>query len=119
MTIDPMLIVLCSISIVIGYSIWRAHKRADIVFDFFDLIMVNGKVDKIAVAFMLVLGVSTWVIIDQQIKGRLSGEMFGLWLTAWVAPLVAKVVFGKNEVPSIMTSTTVVQQVTETVEPPK
>lgn len=116
MNINPMLIVLCAISIVIAYSIWRAHKRADVVFDFFDLIMVNGKVDKIAVAFMLVLGVSTWVIIDQQIKGVLTEGQFGLWLGAWVSPLVAKVVFGKNDVGST-TSTTVVQQVTETVEP--
>lgn len=117
MTINPMLIVLCAISIIIAYSIWRAHKRVDVVFDFFDLIMVNGKVDKIAVAFMLVLGVSTWVIIDQQIKGALTEGQFGLWLGAWVSPLVAKVVFGKNEIAASTTSTTVVQQVTETVEP--
>jgi hypothetical protein len=43
--------------------------------------------------------------------------MFGMWLTAWVAPLVAKVVFGKADAPGSVTSTTVVQQVTETVEP--
>lgn len=117
MKLDPMLIILCAISIAVAYSFWRAHKRPDVVFDFFDLIMVNGKVDKIAVAFMLVLAVSTWVIVDQQIKGKLTEGMFGLWLGAWVTPLVAKVVFGKADLPGSVTSTTVVQQVTETVEP--
>jgi len=107
--IDPMLTGLCLVFIIIGLSFWRAQKRPDFAFDLFDLIMENGKVSKIAAAFMLVLAVTTWVIVDQQIKGSLSNEMFGLYGGMWVLPLVAKVVFNKQDMPdnTSMTSTTV------------
>lgn len=110
--IDPMLTALCVVFIVIGLSFWRAQKRADFAFDLFDLIMEGGKVSKTAVAFMMVLCVTTWVIIDQQIKGALSSEMFGLYGGMWVLPLVARVIFDKREMPigtsiTSMTSTTV------------
>jgi len=83
-----------------GVTLWRAHKLPEVQFNLLDLLMENGRVSKIAVAFMLVLGVSTWVIVDQQVKDKLTEGMFGLWLTAWVTPLVAKVVFNKIEMPT-------------------
>lgn len=91
-----MLIALGAAALAIAVSVWKAHKNAAIQFDIFDLLMENGRVSKIAVAFMLVLLVSCWVIVSQQTQGKLTEGMFGLWLTAWVTPLVAKVVFNKN-----------------------
>lgn len=96
---DWMLILLGAGFALIGVSFWRAHHRADFQFSAFDLVMENGRVSKIAVAFMMVLGVSTWVIVDMQVKNKLTEGMFGLWLTAWVTPLVAKVVFSKTDMP--------------------
>ena len=96
MTFNPMLIVLGIGCLCVLMSFWIAHRSHRIDFNAFDLIMENGRVSKIALAFMLVLCVSCWVVVDQQINGRLTEGTFGLWLTAWVTPLVAKVVFNKG-----------------------
>jgi hypothetical protein len=96
MNYDPMLIALVAGIGLLVLVFWRAHKNPSFQFDVFDLFMENGRVSKIALAFMLVLFVSCWVIVDQQLKGKLSEGTFGLWLGAWVTPLVAKVVFNKN-----------------------
>jgi len=72
--------------------------------------MENGKVSKIALGFMVVLAVTTWVVIVKEIKGTLTEGIFGLYGTMWVLPLVAKVVFNKTEMPGTtvtsMTTTT-------------
>lgn len=95
-----MLTILGCVVLLIGFALWRAHISKTAPFDFFDLLTENGRISKIAVAFMTVLGVSTWVIVDLQIKARLTEGIFGMWLGAWVTPLVAKVVFSKTEMPS-------------------
>lgn len=82
-------------------SFWRAHRSREFQFSAFDLVMENGRVSKIALAFMVAFSVSTWVIIDMELKGKLTPEIFGMYLAAWVAPLVTKVVFQKNEMPSL------------------
>lgn len=97
MRIDWMLTILGGFVLLIGFSLWRAHISKTAPFDFFDLLTENGRISKIAVAFMTVLGVSTWVIIDLQIKAHLTEGIFGMWLGAWVTPLVAKVVFSKAD----------------------
>lgn len=116
MKIDWMPTILAGGAVLIVVSFWRAHSRPGFDFNAFDLIMENGRVSKIAMAFMLVLAVSTWVIVAQQLAGKLTEGMFGLWLGAWVTPLVAKVVFNKSDMPSGTTSTTEVKT-TETVIP--
>ncbi len=112
--VDAMHLILATGFVVMLLTFWRAHTRAGISFNAFDLVLENGRVSKIALAFMLVLGVSTWVIVDQQITGKLTEGMFGLWLTAWVIPLVAKVVFNKSEMPSGTTITTSIQSTEKT-----
>jgi hypothetical protein len=111
-----MLTILAFSAVLVAVSFWRAHSRPGFDFNAFDLIMENGRVSKIALAFMLVLLVSTWVIVDMTIKGKLTEGMFGLWLGAWVTPLVAKVVFNKSEMPSGTTTTTELKT-TETITP--
>lgn len=96
MKIDWMLVILVCVASLIIFSLWRAHISQTAPFDFFDLLTENGRISKIAVAFMTVLGVSTWVIVDLQIKAHLTEGIFGMWLGAWVTPLVAKVVFNKT-----------------------
>ena len=114
MKIEPMHVILALMFLIIAVSVWNAHKSSTMVFNAFDLLMENGKDSKIAVAFMLVLVVSTWVVVDQQVSGKLSEGTFGLWLTAWVTPLVAKVVFGKSDAAPSTTITTSIQQTEKT-----
>lgn len=115
---DPMLVILAVGFIIIGVSVWHVQRRADLSFDLLDLLVENGRVSKIAIAFMLVLIVSTWVIVDQQISGNLTEGIFGMWLAAWVTPLVAKVVFQKTEMPTNTTITSLTETIT-TTEPAK
>jgi hypothetical protein len=109
-----MQIVLALAFVMVIISFWHAHRRHDVSFNALDLVMVNGQVDKIALAFMVVLGVTTWIVIDLQLKGKLTEGYFTTYGGMWVIPLVAKVVFNKAEIPTStsvtsMTSTTVTQ----------
>lgn len=92
-------IVLALMVILIAISLWHAHKRKDLEFSLFDLIMEGGRVSKIAFAFMTVLAMTTWVIIHLTVSGRLTEGYLGLYLTAWVTPLIARVVFNKQDAP--------------------
>jgi hypothetical protein len=98
--IRASVLALLIVAALVGVSLWRAHLRKDLDFNLFDLLMENGRVSKIAVAFMLVLGVSTWVIVHLTINGKLTEGYFTIYTGAWIAPLVAKVVFNKSEAPS-------------------
>ncbi len=115
--LDPMLTVLAVASAALVFSFWYAHKSQLVSFSAFDLIMVDGKVDRIAFAFMLVLAVSTWVVVDLQMKSKMTEGYFGLFISAWIVPLVAKMVFGKNDVAG-MTTVTATSTVTKTETPP-
>lgn len=95
-----MAIVLFVVALTIIVTFWRAQRHPELAFDAFDLIMENGRVSKIAIAFMLVLVVTTWVIVDLQLNGNLTEGYFVAYGGMWVAPLVAKVVFNKTDLPS-------------------
>lgn len=114
---EIMLAVLGAAAALVMFTMWRAHRNTMSQFNAFDLIMENGRVSKIAFSYMLVLGVSTWVIVLMSWRDKLTDGMFGLYLAAWVAPLVAKLVFNKDDMPST-TSTTLVQQTTTEVSKP-
>lgn len=87
---------LAFIALVVSFR--RAHKDPRFEFNVFDMIMEDGKVAPLQVVFMIVFAVSTWVIVDLQIKDKLTEGLFGLWLGAWATPLVAKIVFKKNDI---------------------
>lgn len=111
MKIDWMQTVLAVALVVMVVTIWRAHRRADVSFDLADLIMVDGKVDRIASSYMLVLAVTTWIMIDLEIQKRMTEGYLMAYGGMWVLPLVAKMVFNKADMPgttvqSITTSST-------------
>lgn len=107
MNIQPMHLVLALGAIGILITAWVAH-RAPGTFNLLDLLMKDGLVCRIAVAFMMVLAVSTWVIIDLQLSGKLTEGYFTIYTGAWIIPLVARVVSNKESASTLtMTSTTV------------
>ncbi len=79
-------------------SLWRAHKTPGFNFCLFDLIMNKGRVDKIALSYMIVLALSSWIMIDLQVNSKMTEGYFGIYIAAWIAPLVSKVVFNKDSV---------------------
>lgn len=114
---EIMLGVLAGAALLVLITMWRAHRDALSQFNAFDLIMENGRVSKIAFSYMLVLVVSTWVIVLMVWRDKLTEGMFGLYLAAWVGPLVAKLVFNKNDLPGTVSSTMTLQQTTEVTKP--
>lgn len=101
---------------VIALSFWHAQRKK-VGFDFFDLVIENGKVSKTSVAFMLVLFVTSWMMLVFTYKGTMTEGYFGLYLGAWVAPLVARVVFNKDAPQTSYTSTTETTKTVEVKEP--
>jgi len=98
MKFDTMNAILAGAFVIIAISFWHAHKKQNFEFNAFDLIMSKGKVDKIALSYMLVLALSSWIMVDLQVSGKMTEGYFAIFIGAWITPLVSKVVFGKNEV---------------------
>lgn len=111
--IDVMAVLLGLAVLTILVSFWRAQRHPELAFDAFDLIMENGRVSKIAIAFMIVLVVTTWVIVDLQLKNNLTEGYFLAYGGMWVMPLVAKVVFNKTEMPMNSTTTSLTETTTK------
>lgn len=95
--INWAILTLILVGVLVAYSFWKAHRDPSFVqFNIFDLIMHNGRLDKIAVIFMAVFVVTTWIMIDLQISGKMTEGYVTAYGVMWVTPLVAKVVFGAN-----------------------
>lgn len=97
MKFDGTIIALCVAALIVGGTLLHAHRHPNIQFSLFDLVMEGGRVSKIAVAFMLVLGLSAWVIVHLTINDKLTEGYYTIFNATWITPLIAKVVFNKNE----------------------
>jgi len=103
---DWMLIVLAGAALFVLLSFWRAHRTPGFDFNAFDLVMENGKVSKIAFTFMTAFAVTTWILIDLQLKGKMTEGYLTTYGAMWVASLVARVVFNKTDPPEAGTTIT-------------
>ncbi len=113
MKLDWMLTILAAAGVLVAISFWRAHRKPGFDFDLFDLIMENGKVSKIALTFMMAFAVTTWILIDLQLKGKMTEGYLMTYGGMWVASLVAKVVFNKDVAPEVGTTITTKIESTE------
>lgn len=86
-TADALLVVL---ALLLVWSFYRAHKDPAIRLDLFDLVMSDGRLSRLAVAFMLTLRVTSWVVIRLGLDGELTEGYFTAYGAMWVAPIVAK-----------------------------
>ena len=76
--------------IALAWSFYRAQKDHTSTFNLFDLLMENGKLSKVSVAFMITLCVTSWAMLRMVIDGKLTDGIFMGYGAMWVAPLVAK-----------------------------
>jgi hypothetical protein len=102
--INPMVVILAIAALALVVGLWRAQRDTKNPFDVFDLVMETGpdglrKASKTGVAFMTVLAVTTWTVVNMVISKTLTEGLFAIYCAAWVTPLVAKVIFGKTEPP--------------------
>lgn len=97
--------------LIICWSFYRAQKDPHFQFDVFDLVMENGRVSKIAVAFMITLAATTWILLRLTVDGKLTEGYFTAYGALWVAPLVAKLFSTPPNTSSITsTSTTTIAE---------
>lgn len=106
-TINPMAIVLTALLCIAAGILWQAQRsHGRNTFDIWDLVMDTlpdgtRRASGIKSAFQTAFVLSSWVIVDQEIKGALGEAVFGLYLATWCASLIAKVVFDKQDPPQI------------------
>ncbi len=107
-SINPMVIALAIVLGCVVYTLWKAQREAGRnTFDVYDLIMdtlPDGKrrASGIKCTYQTAFIVSTWVVIDQEIKGILTEGLFFAYLSVWCASLIAKVVFDKPDATGII-----------------
>ncbi len=112
-TINPSVIALVSAGLLIAFFLWRAQRSRDQnSFDFSDLIMDDivptperpkrtRKASVIKLLFLMSFGLSSWVLIDQEIKlSPLLVAVYTVYMATWCVALIAKVIFDKKDVPS-------------------
>ena len=96
-TVNPSVIVLSIAILGMGWLIYLAQKSAK-PFDLRDLLMEGDKLSPTRTAFISAFLMTSWVIVDLEIKARLTEGLFVGYLLAWVGPLTAKVIFNKTDV---------------------
>lgn len=105
-TIYPMFIVLALALLTFGYFLWQGQRsNGRNTFDAWDLIMDTlpdgtRRASGIKTTYQTAFIISSWVIIDQELKGTLTATVFGLYLATWCASLITKVVFDGKTPPT-------------------
>ena len=87
-------LIYASIVIIVALFLIRAHRDPDNTFDLFDLLKINGRVSKVAVAFLTTLFTSSWYVVHEALEKQLTDAAFAAYLAAWVAPIVAAILKG-------------------------
>ena len=101
--------------LIIVWSIYRTHNDPNSAFNLMDLIMENGRVSKLAFAFMTGLVLLSWVMIRLTLNEKMSEGYMGLYGATIIAPVIAKL-FSPPLVPGTTTTTDSSKTVT-TVQP--
>lgn len=104
---------------VVALMIWRSlsnmHKNRDVDFDLRDLLMENGKVSKAACVMMGAFAATTWQFIYYTLNGKMTEGYLGIYVAAWIAPVVARLVSNNGGQPTTVTATT---ETTTTIKTP-
>ena len=87
--VDSMAVAFLFIAALIVLFFYHAHKYKDTEFNVYDLFMEDGKTSSKKVIFIGSFIVSSWVIVHKELTAALDATVFGAFLAAWVAPVVA------------------------------
>ena len=87
-------LIYAAILLIVALFLIRAHRDPDNPFDLFDLLKINGRVSKVAVAFLTTLFTSSWYVVHEALEKQLTDTAFAAYLAAWVAPIVAAILKG-------------------------
>lgn len=106
-SVNPMLIVLMLGLTLLGYFLWQGQRQSGRnTYDIWDLLMdrlVDGsrQASGIKLAFQVCFFVSTWAVVDKELKNTLDASFFAVYSGVWSAALIAKVIFDQKNMPEI------------------
>lgn len=84
------------VMLVVVLFLYKLHRNPNNPFDLTDLLKLNGRVSKAAVAFLTTLFTSSWYVVHEALEKQLTDVAFAAYLAAWVAPIVAAILKGDS-----------------------
>lgn len=78
------------LALLIVWSFYRAHRSPGNEINLFDLVMVDGRVSKMATVFMGAFALMTWMMVRLTVEGKMTEGYFGTYGAIWVAPMIAR-----------------------------
>jgi len=94
---DLMLAALGALLLVILISLLRRNRCRNSPIKLEDLLIGDdGRLSKAAAVMMGAFAMTTWLIVYLTVTGKITEGYFTAYLGAWVAPTVARVIFGKS-----------------------
>lgn len=93
-SLDWMVVALIAVLAALAWSLYRAQRDPNNVLDFYDLVMENGRLSRMACVMMGSFGVTSWMMIQMTVNGKMTEGIFGLYCTAWIAPTVTRIIKG-------------------------
>lgn len=104
-TTDIVLYALLAVIVVgIVVSFYRYQKDPVNTFNILDLLLENGRVSRLATAFMATLVVTSWVIIKLAVDGKMTEGYLMAFGGMWIAPIISKM-FATNNAAKSSTTT--------------
>lgn len=86
---------LVALVIVRGLQRWQFDSASR--FDIQDLLLENGQASRGAVVMMGAFVVTSWLFVYYTLSGKMTEGYFGLYVGAWVTPVVVRMLGGKQE----------------------
>ena len=90
-----MLAVLAILAGLLAFGFWTA-QRSDNDFDILDLVMEDGKLSRVSCVLMGAFTVTTWMMVNLTLTGRMTEGYFTAYGGMWIAPLIVRLIKGKD-----------------------
>lgn len=100
-------------ALLIVLSIYRLQRDETSVFNLLDLVMENGRLSRLAFAFIVTLAITSWIVVRLTLDKKMTEGFLWAYGTMWVAGIIAKM-FGT----SATSSSTTIQSTTTTMPSP-
>lgn len=113
-TTDIVLYTLLAVIVAgVAVSFYRYQKNP--TFNILDLLMENGRVSRLAAAFMMTLVVTSWVMIKLTVDGKMTEGYLMAFGGMWIAPIISKMFATNNTTASTTSIKTVSVEATDQV----
>lgn len=85
-------------ALLILWSLLRRSRDEDSKIYLDDLLLgEDGRISKAAAVMFGAFTLTTWMMVYMTVGGKMTEGYFTAYLGAWVAPTVARIIFGKRE----------------------